>query len=48
MVDVDDTAEELGDAVADVAGLSAEEAAMRIETDPTSLGGGWPGYLDEV
>jgi hypothetical protein len=47
MVDGDDTAEELGYAVPDVAGMSAEEAAMRIETDPEGLGGGWPGYLDE-
>jgi hypothetical protein len=44
---VDDTAEELGDAVPDMAGLSAEEEAVRIETDPEGLGGGWPGYLDE-
>jgi hypothetical protein len=47
MVDVDDTAEEFGYAASDVAGLSAEEAAMRIETEPEGLGDGWPGYLDE-
>ncbi len=47
MVDVDDTAEEVGYQAADVAGLSAEEAAMRIETDPAGMGSGWPGYLDE-
>jgi hypothetical protein len=47
MADADDTAEELGYVVPDVAGLSAEEAAVRIETDPEGLGGGWPGYLDE-
>ena len=47
MVDVNDTAEEFGLEVADGAGLSAEEAAMRVETDPDGLGGGWPGYLDE-
>lgn len=47
MVDVDDTAEEFGYDVGDGAGLSAEEAAIRVETDPEGLGGGWPGYLDE-
>ncbi len=47
MVDVDDTAEEFGYDVADGAALSAEEAAIRVETDPEGLGGGWPGYLDE-
>ncbi len=47
MVDVDDTAEEFGHDAGDGAGLSAEEAAIRVETDPDGLGGGWPGYLDE-
>jgi hypothetical protein len=47
MVDTDDTPEEVADAVPDVVGLSAEEAAMRVETDPEGMGGGWPGYVDE-
>ena len=47
MVDVDDTADEFGYDVADGVALSAEEAAIRVETDPEGLGGGWPGYLDE-
>ena len=47
MVDVDGTAEEFSHDVDDGAGLSAEEAAIRVETDPEGLGGGWPGYLDE-
>jgi uncharacterized protein DUF5709 len=47
VVDVDDTAEEVGEAVPDVGGLSAEEAAMRVERDPGGLGGGWPGYLQD-
>ena len=47
MIDVDGTAEELSHDVDDGAGLSAEEAAIRVETDPEGLGGGWPGYLDE-
>ena len=45
--DYDDTAEEVGEATGDLAGLSAEEAAVRIEEDPGGLGGGWPGYLGE-
>jgi hypothetical protein len=47
MVDFDATAEEVGDVVPDTVGLSAEEQAVRIETDPDGLGAGWPGYLDE-
>jgi hypothetical protein len=34
MVDFDATAEEVGDVVPDTVGLSAEEQAVRIETDP--------------
>jgi hypothetical protein len=47
VVDVDDTAEEVGEAVPDVGGLSAEEEAMRVEREPGGLGGGWPGYLQD-
>lgn len=47
MVDVDDTDDEFGYDVTDGVALSAEEAAIRVETDPEGLGGGWPGYLDE-
>ena len=46
-LDYDETAEEVGDTTGDLAGLSAEEAAMRVEEDPGGLGGGWPGYLGE-
>lgn len=47
VVDVDDTADEFAYDVADGVALSAEEAAIRVETYPEGLGGGWPGYLDE-
>ncbi len=47
MVDMDETAEESGDATGEMVGLSAEEAAVRIEEEPAGLGGGWTGYLDE-
>jgi hypothetical protein len=47
MVDYDDTAEEVADLVADPFGLSAEEAAVRIETNPAGLGRGSDGYLDD-
>ncbi len=47
VVDVDETAEEVGEAVPDVGGLSAEEEAMRVEREPGGLGGGWPGYLQD-
>jgi hypothetical protein len=45
--DVDDTPEEVGDAVPDVGGLSAEEEAMHVEREPGGLGGGWPGYVQD-
>ena len=47
VVDVDDTPEEVGEAVPDVGGLSAEEEAMHVEREPGGLGGGWPGYLQD-
>jgi hypothetical protein len=47
VVDADDTPEEVGEAVPDVGGLSAEEEAMRVEREPGGLGGGWPGYLQD-
>lgn len=47
MVDLDDTPEEVGIDVGERVGLSAEEAAMRIEEEPEGMGGGWPGYLDD-
>lgn len=47
VVDVDDTPEEVGEAVPDAAGLSAEEEAMHVEREPGGLGGGWPGYLQD-
>ncbi len=46
MVDLDVTAEEVADLADDYVGLSAEEEAVRIETDPGGLGGGSDGYLD--
>jgi hypothetical protein len=46
-INVDDTAEEVADAVPDGVALTAEESAMRIETDPAGMGGGGPGYLDD-
>lgn len=49
IVDIDDTAEEVATGVEDTADLSPEEAAIRIEEDPSDLGlgGGSPGYLDD-
>ena len=46
MVDLDDTAEEVADLADDYVGLSAEEEAVRIETNPAGLGRGSDGYLD--
>jgi hypothetical protein len=46
MLDLDDTAEEVADLADDPIGLSAEEEAVRIETDPAGLGHGSDGYLD--
>ncbi|MEA2826476.1 MAG: hypothetical protein QOG43_915 [Actinomycetota bacterium] len=49
--DVDDVAEEVGFATDDIYGLSAEEEAVRIESedDPVGLGlgDGTPGYLSD-
>ena len=50
-IDVDGVAEEIGFATDDVVGMSAEEEAVRIESedDPWRLGlsEGMPGYLDD-
>jgi hypothetical protein len=47
LVQPDNTSQGVADAVPDGVALSAEEAAMRIETDPAGLGAGGPGYVDE-
>lgn len=47
MIDVDDTAEEVAELADGYVALSAEEEAVRIETDPAGLGRGSDGYLDE-
>jgi hypothetical protein len=47
MLDFDDTAEEVADQADDYIGLSAEEEAVRIETNPAGLGRGSDGYLDD-
>ena len=45
-IDLDDVAEEVAEVADDPFGLSAEEAAIRIETDPAGLGRGPDGYID--
>jgi hypothetical protein len=47
VVDADRTPEEVGEAVPDLGGLSAEEEAMRVEREPGGMGGGLPGYLQD-
>lgn len=44
---IDDSADEVASMVGDGAGLSAEEAAIRVEDDPGGMTDGWPGYLDD-